>query len=78
MSKRLFIAAGLAAGVAALSGCVVVPTEPAYGYGYGHPRPVQVVPPPVVVAPMPPPRRYWYDHDRYERYPDRRWDGDHR
>ncbi len=75
MSKRLLIAAGLAAGVAALSGCVVVPTEPAYGYG--HPRPVQVVPPPVVVTPAPP-HRYWYDRDGYERYPDRRWDGDHR
>jgi hypothetical protein len=72
MSKRLFIAAGLAAAVAALSGCVVVPTEPAYGYG--HPRPVQVVPPPVIVAPVPPPRRYWYDRypDRYERYPEYR------
>ena len=74
MSKRLWIAAGLACGVAALSGCVVVPTEPAYGYG--QPYPARVVPAPVIVAPVPPPRRYWYDRypDRYERYPDRRWD----
>jgi hypothetical protein len=68
MSKRLWIALGLAAGTAALSGCVVVPAEPAYGYGPGYGAPVvRVVPPPVVVAPVPPPRRHYHD---------RRW-GDH-
>lgn len=61
MSKRLWIALGLAAGTAALSGCVVVPAEPAYGYpGYGAPV-VRVVPPPVVVTPVPPPRRHYHD-----------------
>lgn len=76
MSRRLLVAAGLAAGVAALSGCVVVPTEPAYGYGYGYGRPVRVAPPAVIVAPVPPPRRWWYerDHDRYDHDGDYRWD----
>lgn len=61
MSKRLLISLGLVAVVAGLSGCVVVPTEPAYGYGYGYsvpPPAVRVTPPPVVV--VPPPRRHYY------------------
>ena len=63
MSTRLWFSVGLAAGVAALSGCVVVPNEPAYGYGYGYgygaPYPaVRVAPPPVVVVP-PPRHRHW-------------------
>ncbi|HET9025517.1 MAG TPA: hypothetical protein VFN64_13160 [Burkholderiaceae bacterium] len=65
MSTRLWISIGLVAGVAALSGCVVVPNEPAYGYGYGYghgygaPYPaVRVAPPPVVVVP-PPRHRHW-------------------
>jgi hypothetical protein len=49
MSKRLFAVIVLAAAVAALSGCVVVPAYPAYGYGYGRGRP----PPAVIVAPGP-------------------------
>jgi hypothetical protein len=68
MSKRLWIALGLGAVAALLSGCVVVPDEPyghGYGYGYGAPAPVvRVTPPPVVVTP--PPRRYWW------------WGGGHR
>ena len=56
MSRRLLTVSALAAGAAALSGCVVVPLEPGYGYGGGHgygPSAVRVAPPVVVV---PPPR----------------------
>lgn len=62
MSKRLLIPIGLAAAVAALSGCVVVPTDPAYGYGngygYGYGYGYAAPAPPVVV--VPPPRRHYY------------------
>ena len=56
MSRRLLALSALAAGVAALSGCVVLPLEPAYGYGSGYgygygPAAVRVAPPVVVVAP---------------------------
>lgn len=74
MSKRFWMAiAALAGGVVALSGCVVVPEQPAYGYGAGYgyggpPRGVYVAPPPVVVVP-PPRYRYRYWHDRH--YEDR-------
>ena len=58
MSHRLLALSALAAGAAALSGCVVLPLEPAYGYGYGNgygygygPASVRVAPPVVVVAP---------------------------
>jgi hypothetical protein len=62
MSRRLLALSALGAGVAALSGCVVLPLDPGYGYGYGNgygygPPAVRVAPPVVVV---PPPRyRYW-------------------
>jgi hypothetical protein len=49
MSKRLFAVIVLAAGVVALSGCVVVPAYPGYGYGYGRGGP----PPAIIVAPGP-------------------------
>ena len=49
MSKRLFAVIVLAAGVVALSGCVVVPAYPAHGYGYGYGR--GGPPPAVIVAP---------------------------
>jgi len=67
MSKRLLIVGLLAAGAVGLSGCVVVPTEPAYGaYGYGGPPVVRAAPPAVVVATPPVvryghyPRPYYY------------------
>ncbi len=63
MSKRLFGVIVLAAGVVALSGCVVVPAYPAYGYGYGRGGP----PPAVIVAPGPG-HRYHGGH-----YPRPRW-----
>lgn len=62
MSKRLVVSA-VVAGVAALSGCVVVPAYPGYGYGYGRGGP----PPAVIVAPGP---DYRYRGGGY--YP-RRW-----
>ena len=68
MKRRLLTVLALAAGAAALSGCVVVPTEPAYGYGHGPA--VRVVPPPVVVVP-PPRHRYYYSRD----YDGRGYDG---
>jgi hypothetical protein len=49
MSMRLLVVVALTAGVAALSGCVVVPAYPGYGYGYGRGGP----PPAVIVAPGP-------------------------
>ena len=52
MSKRLLAAIALAAGVVALSGCVVVPAYPGYGYGYGHGY-RHHGPPAVIVAPGP-------------------------
>jgi hypothetical protein len=63
MSKRLLIPIGLAAAVSVLSGCVVVPTDPAYGYGNGYGYgygygPAVVAPAPVVV--VPPPHRHYY------------------
>jgi hypothetical protein len=67
MSNRLLALSALAAGAAALSGCVVLPLEPGYGGGYGYgPAAVRVAPPVVVV---PPPRhRYrsggYYGGDR--------------
>ena len=66
MSKRLLAVIALAAGVAALSGCVVVPAYPGYGYGYGHGyrRP----PPAVIVAPGP---DYRYHGGGYQPRP--RW-----
>jgi hypothetical protein len=79
MSKRSWIMLAVAAGAVALSGCVVVPDQPAYGYGYGAgygygyggpPRGVYVAPPPVVVVP-PPRHRHSYWHDRNYEY--RRW-----
>lgn len=76
MSKRMWMVITLAGGVAALSGCVVVPTEPAYGYGhgYGAPRPVvRVAPPPVVVVPPPRHRHYSPHYPRYPRYGERHW-----
>ena len=51
MSKQLFAVIALAAAVAALSGCVVVPAYPGYGYGYGYGR--GGPPPAVIVAPGP-------------------------
>jgi hypothetical protein len=67
MSKRLAVIA-LAAGAAALAGCVVVPEHPraGYGHGYGYGE-VRVVSPPVVVVP---PRHH--PRHRYHRHP-RRW-----
>jgi hypothetical protein len=59
MVKRVLLMAGIAAGAAAFSGCVVVP-EPGYGYG-AAPAAVRVVPPPVVVVP-PPVYRHPYRH----------------
>lgn len=60
MSRRLLVLSALAAGAAALSGCVVLPLEPGYGYGngYGYGPPAVRVAPPVVVVP-PPRHRYW-------------------
>jgi hypothetical protein len=60
MSKRLLAVIALAAGAAALSGCVVVPAYPGYGYGYGRGGP----PPAVIVAPGP---GYRYDGGYYPR-----------
>jgi hypothetical protein len=58
MSHRLLALSALAAGAVALSGCVVLPLEPAYGYGngYGYGSAVVRVAPPVVVVPPPRPR----------------------
>lgn len=53
MSVRVLTLISLAAGAAALSGCVVVPTEP----GYGHGGPVYHAPPAAVIVAPPP--RYW-------------------
>ena len=36
MSRRLLALSALAAGAAALSGCVVVPLDSGYGYGGGY------------------------------------------
>ena len=57
MSRRLLALSALAAGAAALSGCVVLPLEPGYGYGHGYGGPAVRVAPPVVVVP-PPRHRY--------------------
>ena len=66
MSHRLLALSALAAGAAALSGCVVLPLEPGYGYGYGNgygygPAAVRVSPPVVVV----PPTRHRYRSGGY-------------
>jgi hypothetical protein len=53
MSKRLLAVIALAAGVAAFSGCVVVPAYPGYAYGYGHGHGYRRPPPAVIVAPGP-------------------------
>lgn len=68
MSKRLLPVIALVAGVAALSGCVVVPAYPAYGYGYGHGYGYRRPPPAVIVAPGP---DYRYRGDVYQPRP--RW-----
>jgi len=60
MSKRLLAVIAFTAGVAALSGCVVVPAYPGYGYGYGRGGP----PPAVIVAPGP---GYRYNGGYYPR-----------
>jgi hypothetical protein len=68
MSRRLLALSALAAGAAALSGCVVVPLEPAYGYGNGYgygPAVVRVAPPVVVV---PPPRHRYRSGGYYDGY----------
>ena len=70
MSHRLLALSALAAGVAALSGCVVLPLEPGYGYGYGNgygygPAAVRVAPPVVVV---PPPRHRYRSGGYYDGY----------
>lgn len=63
MSKRLLAVIALAAGVAALSGCVVVPAYPGYGYGYGHGY--RGPPPAVIVAPGPDYRHRHWHHPRW-------------
>ena len=68
MSHRLLALSALAAGAAALSGCVVLPLEPGYGYGNGYgygPAAVRVAPPVVVV---PPPRRRYRSDGYYGGY----------
>ena len=68
MSHRLLALSALAAGVAALSGCVVLPLEPGYGYGNGYgygPAAVRVAPPVVVV---PPPRHRYRSGGYYDGY----------
>ena len=74
MSRRLLALSALAAGAAALSGCVVLPLEPGYGYGYGNgygngygygPAAVRVAPPVVVV---PPPRHRYRSGGYYDGY----------
>ncbi len=68
MSRRWIAVTALAAGVAGLSGCIVVPTHP--GYGHGHyidgPRWRATPPPPVYVTPWP------YYRDRHGRRWERR------
>ena len=66
MSRRLLALSALAAGAAALSGCVVLPLEPGYGYGHGYGGPAVRVAPPVVV--VPPPRHRYRSGGYYDGY----------
>lgn len=70
MSRRLLVLSTLAAGAAALSGCVVVPLEPAYGYGhgYGYGSATVRVAPPVVVVPPPRHRHRYRSGGYYDGY----------
>ena len=66
MSRRLLALSALAAGAAALSGCVVLPLEPGYGYGHGYGGAAVRVAPPVVV--VPPPRHRYRSGGYYDGY----------
>lgn len=69
MSRRVLTLSALAAGAAALSGCVVLPLDAGYGYGngYGYGPPVVRVAPPVVVVP-PPRHRHYQSRQRSDWY----------
>ena len=63
MSVPVLTLISLAAGVAALSGCVVVPTDPGYGYG-----PPAYRGPSAAVVVVPPPRHHYWDRGYYGGY----------